>query len=127
VWYCQNTPVSLTSEQETAIYGSGFEWLDTDCQAGTGGCVKSGSAPASVQCPPGVLNGASCGGPTWSEDETKNQVCSTDGDWVWVPGYACEVTNPYYCKVSFATCSWTGWCSSKDTVSGTATATTCEW
>jgi hypothetical protein len=44
-WYCQNAPVGLTIDQESTIWGGGWELWDTDCQDGPGGCTPYGQAP----------------------------------------------------------------------------------
>lgn len=123
-WYIQNVPVALTAEQENTISASGLEFVDTDCQNGTGGCQKS-TRPELIPCPTGVSTNGICGQPSWSDDETSNRVCSTTGDWTWLPGLACQVTDPYYCQIKFTTCSVTGHCSGSTSGSGPATATTC--
>jgi hypothetical protein len=125
-WYIQNVPVTLTTEQENVISASGLEFVDTDCQDGTSGCQKS-TRPELILCPAGVSVNGVCGQSSWSDDETPNRVCSTAGDWTWVPGFVCQVTDPYYCKKKFTTCSVTGHCSGSTTVSSSTTTTTCTY
>jgi hypothetical protein len=124
--YTSNVPVALNAEQEAAITGGAWEWIDTDCQDGTGGCTPYSTRPALINCPTGVSTNGLCNQPSWSTDDTANRICSTAGDWTYLPGLVCSVRDPYYCKVKFTTCSATGHCSGTVTTSGSSTATQCQ-
>jgi hypothetical protein len=124
--YVFNTPIALNAEQETAVVGGQLEFIDTDCQDGTGGCTPSGTRPAVIPCPPNVSVGGLCNQPSWSTDSTVNRVCSTTGDWTWLPGLVCSMIDPYSCKRNFTTCLSTGNCSGTTTATGPDTATRCQ-
>jgi hypothetical protein len=96
----------LAPGADDAVVGGSWS-NDTDCETGTGGCVK-GTVPGLIPCPAGVAAGGFCN-QSYCTSGATNMTCTT----VSWPGYTCVVTTPLSCPKYQMTCNGaTGNCSS---------------